>query len=312
LLRSFCARRRITEARAAYLRLYSKFPFSPIPINTLLSGFKELGDVDALDTFFRELVSRGFEPDSVTYCIRIDAYCKKSRFGDALQLFGKMSRKENCEITIKIITTLIHGAGIVQNPLEARKLFDEMGKRGLTPDRGAYNALMGAYVRARDMKSAMAVMEEMEMKEIGADDVSYNTLFCGLKRANDLDGIWRLYLKMVETNFLPRTRTIMLLMKTFCEKGHPDLGLEMWDYLISKGCCPHVHALDLLLTALCRKGAVKEAYQCFKDVVESARAPSERAFKVLERFLVKQKDMEKVNEISCIMEDLRASHFVSS
>lgn len=312
MLRSFCTRGRVTEARAAYLRLYSKFPFSPVPINTLLLGFKESGDVDAFDTFYHELVSRGFEPDSVTYCIRIDAYCKKLQFGDALQLFEEMTRRENHEITIKIVTTLIHGAGIVQNPLAARKLFDEMGERGLTPDRGAYNALMGVYVRARDMRSAMEVMEDMEMKEIDPDDVSYNTLFCGLKRTNDLDGIWKLYRKMVQTNFLPRTRTTMILMKTFCENGRPDLGLQMWDYLVSKGCCPHVHALDLLVTALCCKGAVQEAYRCFKDVVERARAPSERAFRVLERFLVKEKDMEKVNEISCIMKDLHASRLVSS
>ncbi|XP_078176402.1 tetratricopeptide repeat (TPR)-like superfamily protein [Carex rostrata] len=312
LLRSFCIRGRVTEARAAYLRLYSKFPFSPLPINTLLLGFKESGDVDALDTFYHELVARGFEPDSVSYCIRIDAYCKKLRFGDALQLFEEMSSRENCEITIKTVTTLIHGAGLVKNPLAARKLFDELSERGLTPDKGVYNALMGAYVRASDMRSAVEVMEEMELKEIDADDVSYNTIFCGLKRTNDLDGIWKLYQKMVQTDFLPRTRTIMVLMKTFCENGRPDLGLKMWDYLVSKGCCPHVHALDLLVTALCCRGAVHEAYRCFKDVVERARAPSERAFKVLKGFLVKEKDMEKVNEISCVMEDLRASNSVSS
>ncbi|KAJ3696223.1 hypothetical protein LUZ60_001600 [Juncus effusus] len=282
LLRSFCLSGRVAEARAAYLRLHSKFQFSPLPINTLLLGFKESGNIDALDTFYHELVLRGFEPNSVTYCIRIDAYCKKGRFGDALQLFDEMCKRENCEITAKIVTTLIHGAGIVKNPIAARNLFDEMSQRGLNLDRGAYNALMAAYVRSKDMRSAMSVMQEMENQNLGLDDVSYNTLFCGLKRCNNLEGIWKLYKKMVGTEFLPRTRTVIILMKTFCENQRPDLGLEMWDYLVSKGCLPHKHALDLLVTGLCCRGAVSEAYRCVKQVLDSGRVPSERAFRVLE------------------------------
>ncbi|KAJ4763663.1 Pentatricopeptide repeat-containing protein [Rhynchospora pubera] len=312
LLRTFCIRGRVVEAHAAYKRLYSKFPFSQRPINTLLLGFKQSGDVVALDTFYHGLVVRGFEPDSVTYCIRIDAYCKNGRFEDALKLFEEMGKRENCEITIKTVTTLIHGAGIVKKPRAARKLFDEMGERGLSPDRGAYNALMGAYVKAKDLKSAMEVMAEMETNEVGVDDVSYNMLFCGLNRTNDLEGIWNLYQKMVQTDFIPRTRTIMLLMKTFCKNGRPDLGLEMWDYLVGKGCCPHVHALDWLVTALCCRGAVEEAYRCFKDVTERGQVPSQRAFRVLESSLAKEKEMEKFNEISRIMEDLRASRCVPS
>ncbi|KAJ3698728.1 hypothetical protein LUZ61_002433 [Rhynchospora tenuis] len=312
LLRIFYVRGRVVEAHAAYKRLYSKFPFSPRPINTLLLGFKQSGDVDALDTFYHGLVTRGFKPDSVTYGIRMDAYCKNGRFEDALKLFEEMGKRENCEITITTVTTLIHGAGIVKNPRAARKLFDEMAERGLTPDRGAYNALMGAYVEASDMRSAMEVMAEMEMNEIGVNDVSYNMLFCGLNRTNDLEGIWKLYQKMVQTDFIPRTRTIMLLMKTFCKNGRPDLGLEMWDYLVGKGCYPHVHALDWLVTALCCRGAVQEAYRCFKDVTDRGQVPSQRAFRVLESSLTKEKELEKINEISCIMEDLHASRRVPS
>ncbi|XP_072953212.1 pentatricopeptide repeat-containing protein At3g61360 [Typha angustifolia] len=305
LLRAFCARGRVGQARAVFRRFHSRFPSNTRILNTLLLGFKESGNLDAFDLFYHEMVTRGFEPDAVTYCIRIDAYCKKGRFSDALELFEEMSRRKNCSPTVETMTTLIFGAGIVKNPSRARRLFDEIHERGLSPDKGAYNALMGAYVRAKDLVSGMALLDEMEEKGIGVDDVSYNTLFCGLKRIGHLEEFWKLYQRMIDQGFMPRTRTVMLLMKTFCENKRPDLGLELWDYLIGKGCCPHRHALDLLVTSLCCRGGLAEAYRCFQQMIDRGRVPSERAFRILEGFLEQMQEMEKVEELSQMWKTLQ-------
>lgn len=212
-----------------------------------------------------------------------------------------MRKRENCRPTLQVFTTLIYGAGIVRNAIRARQLFDEMGQWGVTPDRGAHNALMGAYVRARDLQSGMTVMSEMERKGIGLDDVSYNTMLCGFQRIGDLEGIWKVYSKMVGSGFMPRTRTTMLLMKVFCENARPDLGLELWDYLLGKGCVPHRHALDVLVTGLCCRGVVLEAYRCFREMIEMGMTPTERAFRVLEGFLKRKREFEKLEEIRQMM-----------
>ncbi|XP_038976946.1 pentatricopeptide repeat-containing protein At3g61360-like [Phoenix dactylifera] len=305
LLRAFCSQGLVAEARAVFRQLHHRFPPNARTLNTLLLGFKESGHLVALDLFYHDMLARGFEPDAVTYCIRIDAYCKKGQFFDALELVDEMTKK-NCTPTVQTMTTLIHGAGIVKNPLRARRLFDEMGERGLSPDRGAYNALLGSYTRVGDLKSAMELLDEMEAKRIGLDDVSYYTLFCGFKRLEELDGFWKLYRRMVEREFVPRTRTVMLLMKVFCENGRADLGLELWNYLVDKGCCPHRHALDLLVTGLCCRGRVEEAYHCFRQMVDRASVPSERAFRVLEGFLMQGQEMEKVEELGRMMKGVQA------
>lgn len=296
LLRAYCARGRISEARAIFRMLHQRFSPNSRTLNTLLLGFKETRNLVALDTFYHEMIVRGFEPDAVTYCIRMDAYCKRLQFLEALDLLDEMVKK-NCSPTVETITTLIHGAGLAKNPHHARKLFDEMGERGLTPDRAAYNALVGAFVRAGDLKSALVIMDEMEEKAIGLDDFSYYTVFCGMKKREDLDGFWKIYKRMVDKNYVPKVRTVMLLTKVFCENGRADLGLELWDYLLKKGCCPHKHALDLLITGLCCRGKVAEAYRCFKQVVDRGRVPSERALRMLEDFLVQAKQTDMVEEL---------------
>ncbi|CAL4966661.1 unnamed protein product [Urochloa decumbens] len=301
LLRAFCARGRVAEARALFHRYCDKYPPDTRTFNTLLLGFKEAGHSQALDLFYHDAVLRGFVPDAVSYCVRMDAYCKKGRFADALELLDEMRTRENCKPTLHVFTTLIYGAGIVRDAARARLLFDEMEKWGVTPDRGAHNALMGAYVRARDLKSALAVMDKMERKGIGLDDVSYNTMLCGFQRVGDLEGIWKVYSKMVGSGFMPRTRTTMLLMKVFCENARPDLGLELWDYLMGKGCVPHRHALDILVTGLCCRGAVSEAYRCFREIIDMGMVPTERAFTILEGFLRRTREYGKIEEIRLIM-----------
>jgi pentatricopeptide repeat protein len=305
LLRAFCARGRVAEARALFHRYCDTYPPDTRTFNTLLLGFKEAGHAQALDLFYHDAILRGFVPDAVSYCVRMDAYCKKGRFLDALQLLDEMRTKENCKPTLQVLTTLIYGAGIARDAKCARQLFDEMEKSGVTPDRGAHNALMSAYVRARDLQSATAVMGTMEQKGIGLDDVSYNTMFCGFHRVGDLEGIRGVYSKMVSSGFIPRTRTTMLLMKVFCENRRPDLGLELWDYVMAKSCVPHRHALDILVTGLCCRGEVLEAYKCFRELIEIGMTPTERAFRILEGFLRRAREFGKVEEICQMMKAIQ-------
>ncbi|CAA7409343.1 unnamed protein product [Spirodela intermedia] len=309
LLRAFCARRQVLAARAVFRRLHARFPPNSRTMNTLLLGFKETGNLMAMDMFFHEMILRGFAPDVVTFNIRIDGYCKKGRIREAMRFLQEMEEK-NCSPTLETMTTLVHGAGVAKDASLARRLFDEMPARYLTHDAGAYNALMAALVRGKDQSwSAVEMMEEMEEKGIVPDDVTYHTALWGLTAgaaaAAAGDEVCGLYRRMVEKNFVPATRTVVALMKFFCENRRVDFGLSLWRYLVGKGCCPHGHALDLLVTALCCRGRVEEACSCFKEVVERGRRPPERSFRVVEGFLLaRDGGAERVEELKRMMEQL--------
>eukprot|EP00262_Sarcandra_glabra_P010352 TRINITY_DN2557_c0_g1_i3.p1 TRINITY_DN2557_c0_g1~~TRINITY_DN2557_c0_g1_i3.p1 ORF type:complete len:500 (-),score=84.39 TRINITY_DN2557_c0_g1_i3:73-1572(-) len=296
LLRAFCTQRQMKEARAVFGKLHERFVPNTQTLNILLLGFKESGNIAAVELFYHEMIRRGFKPNEVTYNIRIDAYCKKGCFADALRLLGEMEGV-NCLPTLETITTLIHGACIARNPFRARQLFDEIPQRNLQPDIGAYNALMVSLVRAGDLKSGFKLMSEMEEKGMEHDNVTYHTMFLGLKNWGGTRGVCELYRRMVEKNFVPKMRTVVMLMKFFCENGQYDLGLDLWEYMVEKGCCPHGHALDLLVTGLCCGGKIAEAYECFKQVVERGRNPSKRGFHVLEGFLRNAGEMDKLEKL---------------
>ncbi|KAL7244373.1 hypothetical protein ACSBR1_016587 [Camellia fascicularis] len=304
LLRAFCTQRQMKEARSVFNKMHPRFSPNTKTMNILLLGFKESGDVTAVELFYHEMVRRGFKPNNVTYNIRIDAYCKKGCFGDGLRLLTEMEGV-NCLPTIETITTLIHGAGVARNIAKARELFEEIPMRNLRPDTGAYNALLSSLVRCRDVESATSLMDEMEEKGIGHDNITYHTMFFGLMKSKNLDSVSELFDKMTKKNFVPKTRTVVMLMKFFCANRQPDLGLNLWGYQLERGHCPHGHALDLLATSLCSHGKVQEAFECSKQMLERGRHVSEAVFRMLERFLLQAGDMEKSRTLNVMIKRLQ-------
>lgn len=303
LLRAFCTQRQMKEARSVFQKMHSRFSPDKKSMNILLLGFKESGDITAVELFYHEMVARGFKPNAVTYNIRIDAYCKAGCFGDGLRLLEEMERA-NFSPTLETITTLIHGAGVARNPIKAQQLFQEMPSRNLHPDTGAYNALMSSLIRCKDLKSAAALMDEMEEKCINHDYMTYHIMFFGMIRKTDFEGVSHLFDKMVQKNFVPKTRTVVMLMKFFCENSRVDLGLYLWSYLLGKGYCPHGHALELLLTGLCSRGLVEEAFECSKQVLERGRRLSEAAFRLIERFLLREGEEDKLRRLNQMISKL--------
>ncbi|KAF7151949.1 hypothetical protein RHSIM_Rhsim02G0205300 [Rhododendron simsii] len=304
LLRAFCTQRQMKEARSVFNKMVNRFSPNAKTMNILLLGFKHTGDITSVELFYHEMIRRGFKPDSVTYSIRINAYCKKGCVGDGLRLVKEMELV-NLLPTIETMSSLIHGAGVARNLAKARELFDEIPVRNLVADTGAYNALLSCFVKSRDAKSAAELMDEMEEKGVGYDNVTYHTMFLILMRAKDMGHVIELYEKMAKRNFVPKARTVVLVMKFFCKSRRPDLGLELWGYLLERGHCPHGHALDLLATGLCAHEKVGEAFDCAKQMVERGRHMSEAVFRMLERFLVQGGEMEKLRELNELIKRLQ-------
>ncbi|XP_010538335.1 PREDICTED: pentatricopeptide repeat-containing protein At3g61360 [Tarenaya hassleriana] len=298
LLRAFCTEREMKEARSVFQKMHYRFHPDIKTMNILLSGFKEAGDITAMELFYHEMVKRGFEPNSLTYGIRIDGYCKKRNFGEALRIFEEMGRR-NCVPALQIFTTLIHGAGVARNKNKARQLFDEIPQIGLTPDTGAYNALISSLIKCRDINGAIEVTNEMEEKGIALDDVTFRTMILGMMKSKEygITGISEFYQRMKEQDSVPKTRTVVILMKLFCQNGEVNQGLDLWRYMSDKGYCPHSHALELLVTALCSRGRVDEAFECSWKTVERGRCLSEPVYRMLETYLSRSSHSKKLEDL---------------
>ncbi|XP_048141068.1 pentatricopeptide repeat-containing protein At3g61360-like [Rhodamnia argentea] len=308
LLRAFCTHKQMKEARSVFNKMHSRFSPDTKTMNILLLGFKDSGDVSSMELFYHEMVRRGFKPNTVTYNIRIDAYCKNGKrgcVGDGLRLLEEMEGA-GCLPTVETFTTLIHGAGVARNLTKAKELFDGILTKNMQPDTAAYNAMISVLIKAKYVKAAIALMDEMEAKQIRHDNMTYHTLFFGLMRSREIDGVYELYHRMVERNFVPKTRTVVMLMKYFCINRQVDMGLHLWEYLVGKGHCPHGHALDLLVIGLCSRGRELEAFECSKQMLERGRLMTEATFRMLGGLLLQAGEADKLRKLNQLVKTLKA------
>ncbi|KAI4368067.1 hypothetical protein MLD38_016672 [Melastoma candidum] len=304
LLRALCAERKIKEARSVFNKLHPRFKPDVKTMNILLLGFKESGDITSVELFYHEMVRRGFTPNSGTYGIRIDTYCKRGCLGDGLRLLEEMERA-GCLVTVQTMTTLIHGAGVARNVIKARELFKRVHDRNMEPDTGCYNAMMSTVIRLRDIDGALSLMDEMVEKGIKHDNMTYHTMYLGLMKSKGVESVCELYHKMIDRNFVPKTRTVVMLMKFFCINCRFDMGLHLWEYTVTKGHCPHAHALDLLVTGLGSRGRTSEAYACAIQMLERGRQITESTMQTLQNLLSQAGETEKQRSLNEMVKKLQ-------
>ncbi|KAI4368068.1 hypothetical protein MLD38_016672 [Melastoma candidum] len=213
--------------------------------------------------------------------------------------------RAGCLVTVQTMTTLIHGAGVARNVIKARELFKRVHDRNMEPDTGCYNAMMSTVIRLRDIDGALSLMDEMVEKGIKHDNMTYHTMYLGLMKSKGVESVCELYHKMIDRNFVPKTRTVVMLMKFFCINCRFDMGLHLWEYTVTKGHCPHAHALDLLVTGLGSRGRTSEAYACAIQMLERGRQITESTMQTLQNLLSQAGETEKQRSLNEMVKKLQ-------
>eukprot|EP00252_Welwitschia_mirabilis_P021699 TRINITY_DN5637_c0_g1_i1.p1 TRINITY_DN5637_c0_g1~~TRINITY_DN5637_c0_g1_i1.p1 ORF type:complete len:509 (+),score=53.71 TRINITY_DN5637_c0_g1_i1:39-1565(+) len=283
LLKGFCTRRHMKEARGLMNKMHTRFSLNPETVDVLMLGFKESGRSVAAEIFFRDIQRRGFKPSVVTYNTLVDALCKDKRVKDAMEVVKSMKQNQ-CDPDIKTYTTLIHGWGLLRNSVEAKKVFDEMKSFGLQPDIAAFNAIINSFCNEGLVDSALQVMEGMEERGVPFDNRTFHFLYSALIRTKNSRSLRKLFEKMIGVGHLPKAVTVILLLKYFFESGQDDMAMSFWNYVREKGCSPHGHAINVFVAGLCYSGKLQEAYDCCSELVEKGIRPHKRTFDILKRF----------------------------
>ena len=89
-----------------------------------------------------------------------------------------------------LLIILVHGFGCVGKIKNARKVFDEMIKKGVLPSVVMYNALIQVLCKKDSVEN---VVEKMVGKGYVPNSTAYSVLVRGLCHAGEMDGHWSLW-----------------------------------------------------------------------------------------------------------------------
>ena len=96
--------------------------------------------------------------------------------------------------------------------------------RNLVIDTGACNALRSSLVKSKEINFALSLKNKMVEKSIEHDGLTCHTIFFSLMRSNGIGDMINLYHNITNRNFMPKTRTIVMLVKYFYQHSQLDMS----------------------------------------------------------------------------------------
>ncbi|KAF0912979.1 hypothetical protein E2562_019783 [Oryza meyeriana var. granulata] len=174
-----------------------------------------------LVALFSRLVSRhGFRPNAFSFSTLLaalaDAGAAALPHGRALH-----ARALACGLALSsghVLTSLLDLYAVAGKLREARRVFDEMPGRTVA----AWNCMLAAYVRCREMDAALWFFNEMP----GRDSVAWTTVITGCANDGRAAEAVELFWRMRKANVKDDAVTMVALLTACAEQG--DLRLGRW------------------------------------------------------------------------------------
>ncbi|KAL2337015.1 hypothetical protein Fmac_011461 [Flemingia macrophylla] len=230
-----------------------------ITYSTLIGGVARSGDLGFALEVFDEMRERGVEPDVVCYYMIIDGFFKtgdfvKARemwcgmFSEGLEIWERMKMNER-KPDLFTYSSLIHGLSEAGNLGGARRVYEEMVRRGVRPDVVMCNAMLKGLCKAGKVEECFELWEEME--KWGSRNVRSCNIVLKVDEAVSLwDGLSE-----------ADAATYGVVVHGLCRNGCVNRALQVLEEAGCRGGGVDVDALaySAMINALCKEGRLGEA-----------------------------------------------------
>ncbi|KAF8117957.1 hypothetical protein N665_0007s0006 [Sinapis alba] len=237
-----------------------KMSVSPslITFNTLLSILLKRGKTGlALDLFREMKLTYGVTPDSYTFNILINGFCKNSMVSEAFRVFKDM----DCVPDLVTYNTIIDGLCRVGTVKTAHNMLNGMVERDVV----SYTTLVRGYCMKQEVDKALDVFNELVVtKGMKPNTVTFNTLIKGLSEAQKFDEIKQVLKLGDGITFAPDACTFNVLIKAHCNGGDVDTAVEVFREMSR----PDSALYTVLIRAMCLRREFERAQRLFEELFE--------------------------------------------
>ncbi|KAG0463837.1 hypothetical protein HPP92_019906 [Vanilla planifolia] len=149
------------------LNVFVEFPLCGVrwnvtSYNIVIRVLCGVGKVGMARDFLRNMDSvDGFPPDVISYSTVIDGYCQAGELQKAYELFEEMGKKglKPNKFTVNSIMGLLCRNGLA---VEAERLLVQMVNQGIVPDSSVYTTLMNGFSKIGDLSAVYRMVNEMK------------------------------------------------------------------------------------------------------------------------------------------------------
>ncbi|KAG0481070.1 hypothetical protein HPP92_011928 [Vanilla planifolia] len=166
-------------------------------------------------------------------------------------------------------------------------LFDEMLQSGHLADVSAYNSLMAALCKGRELDEAQRRFHEMRtLHRLEPDAASFSIFIRAYCEAKDLNSCMRVLENMKRRNLAPNVFTYNAILKMLCYKEKVYEAYQLLDEMIDGGAKPDTWSYNTILALHCKLREVNKARKLLARMERDSCLPDRHTYNMLLKTLI--------------------------
>jgi pentatricopeptide repeat protein len=256
---------------------------------------------------------RNFSHSVSAYHTMIGSLAKIRQYRIMWDLVAAMRRERL--LNVETFCIIMRRYARAQKVEQTMYTFNVMDKFGISPNLAAFNGLLGALCKSKNVRKAQEVFDEISHK-FEPDAKTYSILLEGWGRAPDLPKMREVYNKMVNNGCEPDIVTYGIMVDALCKARKTDEAVDLvremsfrlchpTSYIYSaivhsygieekienavstflamekSGIKPDVVVYNALVSAFCRVNRYENAFRVVEDMAEKGISPDLRTYNII-------------------------------
>lgn len=151
---------------------------------------------------------------------------------------------------------------------EALYTFNIMGKYGITPNLAAFNGLLSALCKSKNVRKAQEIFDKMK-EDFVPDSKTYSILLEGWGREPNLPKAREIFRQMVNVGCDPDIVTYGIMVDVLCKAGRVDEAVGILSNMNANGCRPTAYIYSILVHNYGIENRIEDAINTFMDMTKN-------------------------------------------
>ncbi|KAH9331504.1 hypothetical protein KI387_003612 [Taxus chinensis] len=262
--------------------------------HTMINSLGKIRQYGLMWTLVNTMKSKGVLMKE-TFCIIIRRYTRVKKLDEAVYAFDIMD-KFGVQPDLAAFNSLLSAMCKCKNVRKAQEIFDFMKAR-YVPDLKTYSILLEGWGKEPHLPKTRDIFREMTEKGCEPDIVAYSILMNALCKGGKIEEAVGLLDTMKMTGCTPNPHIYIILIHSHGAEKNVDDALAVFSEMKRNGCAPETPTYNALIGAFCNVRDLGAAYRVLDEMEQEGVRPNARTFNVILHYLIQQENTEEAYQV---------------
>ncbi|KAF5806306.1 putative tetratricopeptide-like helical domain superfamily [Helianthus annuus] len=230
-----------------------------------------------------------------TFCIIMRKYARAQKVEEAIYTFNVME-KYNVTPNLAAFNGLLSALCKSKNIRKAQEIFNTMRDRFI-PDQKTYSILIEGWGREPNLPKAREIYREMINDRCQPDIVTYGIMVDILCKAGRVDEAIDIIKEMECNNCQPTSFIYSILVHTYGIENRIEDAVDTFLEMEKNGVSADVAVYNALISAFCKVNRLKNAYRVLNEMECKRVKPNSRTCNILLNYLIERKETDEAFKV---------------